>query len=206
MIRTVLAIATVASCSPPAANPPAPRLREPDDVASGATVIRLVDNHARVRGVLDGPASETIDWFRVEGSVRPANTLATGTFLVEVTLIAGDVRNLEVEFFSGTGGLPASVEHTAAGYRYRVRANGTPMLARFWQEDVEPGSYELDISYRPDLDWLQLDVPPPPDLPEVPPPEKPFCKLGEIGDHCRDEACDWVKPNGKNPRCGPGMP
>jgi hypothetical protein len=172
-------------------------------VASGALVIHLVENRALVRGTLDGP-DETIDWYRIEGSSRPAQTLATGTFHVSATT-TGDVRSLEVDFFRGSVELGAHHEYIAHGYRFRVHTIGTPMTVRFAQGG-DAGSYELAIAYVPDPDWLQLDVPPPPDLPAVPPPEKPFCKPGEGGTHCRVEPCDWRNVDAKNPRCAPGMP
>lgn len=194
--RYLVAVALIASCSPPAhpkkRHPRPERVaREPDDVRAGAVPIPLVDGAASYRGQLDGPGSDTVDWLYID---RPA---PAGDFTIDVRgpkdvylrAFDGGEEIRTIPRWDGKG--PPSITIPSAPVRVFIELSDS---------EKDAGPYDLAIAF----------VIPPPPAPvdaavDAPPPDAlRWCKVGEVADDChRAPLCNWTKVDPTNPRCAP---
>lgn len=193
--RYLVAVALIASCSPPAhpKKPPRPErvAREPDDLPSGAVAIALVDGKGAHHGTLDGPATDTVDWLRLD---RPAGE---GGYVIELRARSSEVW---LKFFDGATELGAT--HSARvndATTFQLAAAPPQLLLEVSDLEREAGSYDLAIAFA-----VAPPVPVDAAVDAAPDARLRYCAVGEVADDChRAPPCDWTKVDPANPRCAP---
>jgi len=170
-LRVGIIACVVAGC---ANNVPQDRATGPDGKVKGARAIVLEQNEGRVRGIVTYPGGDRVDWKQIKlpdgqrGKLDLQMTYTTPRPGLRVAFDVFDQWNTPVELAAVSGGRGRIRSATVNG------AKGIYFVRIYAPRRGDAGAYKLVAEFKPEptigFNPLDLEILPPPKLPDVPEP------------------------------------
>lgn len=162
----------------------------PDGRIGGARPIALDDDHeAIVRGIVTYPGGDRVDWKSIE---LPTGKRGTLELSMTYTTPRPGLHVLFDVFDQYAAPLKLAVRKRGRVHEAAIdHAKGTYFVRVYAPRRGDAGTYKLAVKFTEDeqrLEPFSLEIPDPPKLAAVPPPEEP-CDHFDSRNHACDTAC-----------------